>query len=208
MYARYIKRCFDLVLSLFAIILLFPLLLVIVLLVKIKLGSPVFFKQERVGKDEKIFLMYKFRTMTNKRDTNGELLPDEQRRTRLGSFLRATSLDELPELFSIIKGDMSVIGPRPLPPLYDLYYTDYERKRFEVKGGLVPPEVLYRDIEPSWENQLKYEADYAVNVSAKLDFKILFTAFKGVFIRYSNDYGEYVRKPLSEERFTIKEENK
>jgi undecaprenyl phosphate N,N'-diacetylbacillosamine 1-phosphate transferase len=116
-------------LSLIAIIILLPILVIIATIVRIKLGFPIFFKQDRVGKDEKIFKMYKFRTMADKRDENGNLLPDEQRITPFGSILRSTSLDELPELFNILKGDISIVGPRPLPVEYLQYYTDYEKVR-------------------------------------------------------------------------------
>ena len=170
------------------------------ILVRTKIGRPIYFSQARTGYHGKPFIIKKFRSMTEEKDEDGNYLPDEVRLTKFGNWLRKTSLDELPELLSIIKGEMSVIGPRPLPPSYDSYYTDYEKKRFNVKGGLVPPEVLYRDVEPSWDNQLRYEADYATNLSAKLDAKILFTALKGVLIRYKSDYGGYVRKPLYEER--------
>lgn len=197
---QYIKRAFDFTSATLLLIAISPLYLILLLLVRVKIGTPIYFSQVRTGYHGKPFAIKKFRSMTEERDENGNYLPDEQRLTKLGNWLRRTSLDELPELLCIIKGDMSVIGPRPLPPTYDSYYTEYERKRFNVRGGLVPPEVLYRDVEPSWDNQLKYEADYAENLSAGLDLKIFLTALKGVFIRYQNDYGEYVRCPLSEER--------
>lgn len=202
---RVVKRTFDLLSSLTLFIVIFPLYLVLMILVKTRIGSPIYFTQIRTGYHGKKFAIRKFRSMTEEKDQSGNYLPDEVRLTKFGNWLRRTSLDELPELLCIIKGEMSVIGPRPLPPAYDEFYTAYEKKRFNVRGGLVPPEVLYRDVEPSWDNQLRYEADYAENLSTTMDLKILMAALKGVFIRYSNDYGEYVRKPLSEERATIKQ---
>ena len=135
-YQKYIKRILDIVLSLLAIIILSPVLLIVALLVRIKLGSPVIFTQNRPGKDEKIFKMYKFRSMTNEKDENGNLLPDDKRLTSFGKKLRSTSLDELPELFNILKGDMSIVGPRPLAVQYLPYYNDYEKERHNVLPGL------------------------------------------------------------------------
>ena len=133
---RYIKRFFDIVSSLIAIIVLSPVLVITSILVRTKLGSPVLFKQERPGKDEKIFTLMKFRTMTDEKDENGELLPDEVRLTKFGKFLRSTSIDELPELFNILKGDMSVIGPRPLLVRYLPRYNEHQHRRHEVRPGL------------------------------------------------------------------------
>ena len=136
MYAKYIKRILDFILSLIALIVLSPVLLVVAILVRIKLGSPIIFKQQRPGKDEKIFTLYKFRTMTDKKDENGELLPNDQRLTKFGDFLRKTSLDELPEIFLILTGKMSFIGPRPLHVEYLQYYNEEQRKRHNVRPGL------------------------------------------------------------------------
>src|SRR5699024_9923272 len=130
---KYFKRFLDIILSLLALIVLSPILLITALLVRYKLGSPVIFKQKRPGKDEKIFNMYKFRSMTNEKDREGNLLPDEKRLTRFGMFLRSTSLDELPELWNILKGDMSIVGPRPLAVQYLPYYNDKEIKRHNVR---------------------------------------------------------------------------
>lgn len=132
-YEKYIKRPLDCFLSLFALVTLFPIIGVIAILVRIKLGFPIFFIQERPGKNEKIFKLYKFRTMTNKVDENGNLLPDAKRLTRFGIFLRSTSLDELPELINIIKGDMALIGPRPLLIQYLPYYTEIEKIRHSIR---------------------------------------------------------------------------
>jgi len=200
MYIKYIKRIFDINCSLLAIIILFPVMLVISLLVYIKLGSPIIFKQHRVGKGEKFFTMYKFRTMTNKLDKKGNLLPGKDRLTKFGSVLRSSSLDELPELFNILKGDLSIVGPRPLVVEYLPYYTDYERRRHSVRGGLIPPEVLYNNITPTWKEQFGYEVHYANHVSFMLDLKILFVTIKGVFKRTSVDYGNYVRGSFADER--------
>ena len=142
MYKKFFKRFFDFTLSLLAIIILSPLLLILSFLVLCNMGAPILFKQKRVGKNEKIFTMYKFRTMNNKKDADGNLLPDDQRVTKFGKFLRSTSLDELPELFNILKGDLSIIGPRPLLVEYLPYYTEEERHRHDVRGGLTVPEVL------------------------------------------------------------------
>lgn len=211
MYRKYIKRVLDFTLSLLLFIVLIPFLLIMCLLVRIFLGSPIIFKQERIGKDEKVFTLCKFRTMTDERDENGELLPDEVRLTKFGKFLRSTSLDELPELINIIKGDLSIIGPRPLITQYLPYYSDDEKHRHDVRGGLLPPELMYNNIQPTWEEQFSYETDYAKNVSFTLDIKIFFATIKGLFTRNSVDYGGYVRESLITERVSQKiseEQNK
>ena len=200
MYAKYIKRIIDFILSFIAVIVFLPLLLVIAVLVKINLGAPVIFKQERIGLNEKIFTMYKFRTMNDKRDKNGELLPDIYRQTRLGDFLRSTSLDELPELINILKGDIAIVGPRPLLVSYLPYYTEEERLRHSVRGGLTVPEVVYGDVAPTWEEQFSYEVDYTKNISFLLDIKIIWNTVKIIFKRVENDYGSQVRNPLNVER--------
>lgn len=197
---RVFKRMFDFVSALFLLIAISPVFFLLVLMVRVKLGSPVFFTQERTGKDMKKFKLIKFRTMTNEKDKNGKLLPDEMRQTKFGGFLRSSSLDELPELLCIIKGDMSVIGPRPLPPIYDDYYTDKELKRFWVKGGLIPPDSIDDNAVISWDEQFEYEANYAENLSLINDMKIFFNVFKIIFQRKETDYGNFVRKPLYEER--------
>lgn len=200
MYKNYIKRLLDIILSFVALVVLSPILLVISILVRINLGSPVFFKQERVGKDEKIFTMLKFRTMSDKRDENGNLLPDEQRQTKLGDLLRSTSLDELPELINILKGDISIVGPRPLLVSYLPYYTQEERLRHSVRGGLTVPEVVYGNVTPTWDEQFSYEVDYAKKVSFMLDIKIIWKTFLILFKRVQTDYGSEVRNPLNIER--------
>lgn len=201
---RIFKRSFDFTAALLLFICISPLFLVLAFMVRVKLGAPIFFKQARSGKGGKTFHIRKFRTMTDDRDAEGNLLPDDQRMTKFGGWLRSSSLDELPELFNIISGDMAVIGPRPLPPAYNDYYTDYERNRFKVRGGLIPPESLYFDSFVTWDKQLKYEADYANQVSLSLDVRLLISVFKTIFKRTETDYGDYVREPLSVERENMK----
>ncbi|MDD2363025.1 MAG: sugar transferase [Oscillospiraceae bacterium] len=211
MYRKYLKRMMDIFCSFVAIIVFSPVILVLFLLVRIKLGSPILFRQKRLGRNEKIFTIYKFRTMTDKRDANGSLLPDQERLTKFGLFLRSTSLDELPELFNILKGDLSIVGPRSLLVEYQPYYTEYERQRHSIRGGLTPPEVLYDNIQPTWEEQFQYEVDYTKNISFFMDVKIIIFTFKGLLQRKSVNYGMYVRKSLIEERsemvFTFQDTN-
>lgn len=171
---KYIKRILDIISSLLAIIILSPLLAVTAVLVKTKLGSPVLFKQERPGKDEKIFTLMKFRTMTDERDENGELLPDEVRLTKFGKFLRSTSIDELPELFNILKGDMSVIGPRPLLVEYIPRYNEHQHRRHEVRPGLSGWAQVNGRNSISWEEKFDLDVEYVDNYSFATDVKILF----------------------------------
>ena len=170
---KYIKRILDIISSLLAIIILSPLLAVTAVLVKTKLGSPVLFKQERPGKDEKIFTLMKFRTMTDERDENGELLPDEVRLTKFGKFLRSTSIDELPELFNILKGDMSVIGPRPLLVQYLPYYKEEERHRHDVRPGLSGLAQANGRNNITWEEKFAWDIKYVNEMSLILDINIL-----------------------------------
>ena len=172
---KYIKRILDIISSLLAIIILSPLLAVTAVLVKTKLGSPVLFKQERPGKDEKIFTLIKFRTMTDERDENGELLPDEVRLTKFGKFLRSTSIDELPELFNILKGDMSVIGPRPLLVQYLPYYTKEERHRHDVRPGLTGWAQVNGRNSLDWDHRFECDVEYVKNMSLLFDIKIMFS---------------------------------
>jgi len=160
----------------------------------------VFFRQQRTGKDFKPFMLIKFRTMSNATDAEGNLLPDNQRVTKFGLWLRNSSLDELPELINIIKGDMAVIGPRPLISQYDAYFTEREKFRFKVRGGLIPPESLHTDSFITWDKQLEYEASYAENICFGLDLRILLSVFKTILERGERDYGGYERKSLIEER--------
>lgn len=178
MYAKYIKRTLDLILSLMALIVLMPLMIIIGILVRINLGSPIIFKQKRPGKNEKIFTLYKFRTMTDKRDIDGNLLPDEYRLTKFGKFLRSTSLDELPELINIIKGDMAIVGPRPLLVEYLPYYTEKEKHRHDVRPGLTGLAQVNGRNAISWEEKLKYDTEYIKEISFYSDLKIIFKTIK------------------------------
>lgn len=171
---KYIKRFFDIVSSLIAIIILSPVLVITSILVRTKLGSPVLFKQERPGKDEKIFTLMKFRTMTDEKDENGELLPDEVRLTKFGKFLRSTSIDELPELFNILKGDMSVIGPRPLLVRYLPRYNAHQHRRHEVRPGLSGWAQVNGRNTVSWEDKFDMDVEYVDNYNLVMDIKILF----------------------------------
>lgn len=178
MYAKYIKRILDLILSLMALIVLMPLMIIIGILVRINLGSPIIFKQKRPGKNEKIFTLYKFRTMTDKRDIDGNLLPDEYRLTKFGKFLRSISLDELPELINIIKGDMAIVGPRPLLVEYLPYYTEEEKHRHDVRPGLTGLAQVNGRNAISWEEKLKYDTEYIKKISFYSDLKIIFKTIK------------------------------
>lgn len=182
-YARYIKRILDILLSGCALIVLSPVLLIVAVLVRTKLGSPVIFCQERPGKDEKIFKMYKFRSMTDQRDENGELLPDEVRLTKFGRALRSTSLDELPELWNIFKGDMSIVGPRPLAVVYLPYYTEEERHRHDILPGLTGLAQVHGRNAISWETKFAYDLEYLRTLSFWTDVKIIFLTVKKVLIR-------------------------
>lgn len=180
MYKKYIKRCLDFLLSLCGIIVLSPILIVLAVLVRVKLGSPVLFKQERPGKDEKIFTLCKFRTMTDARDEKGELLPDAVRLTKFGKFLRATSLDELPELFNILKGDMSVIGPRPLLVSYLPYYTERERLRHSVRPGLTGLAQVSGRNFLDWDRRFQKDVEYVEHLTFGMDMKVLWMTVQTV----------------------------
>lgn len=183
MYKNCIKRLLDILLSLTGIILLCWLYLILFILVRVKLGSPVFFKQQRPGKNEKIFTLYKFRTMTDARDENGNLLPDEVRLTAFGKMLRSTSLDELPELFNILKGDMSLIGPRPLLVKYLPLYNEEQRHRHDVRPGLTGLAQVNGRNAISWEKKFEYDVEYVRNLSFLLDCRILLQTVKAVVQR-------------------------
>ena len=200
MFYRFIKRAFDFTSALLLFIVISPFFGVLMICAYFSIGRPIFFRQERSGLHGKPFYLIKFRTMTDASDSAGNLLPDSERQTKFGRFLRNTSLDELPELLNIIKGDMAVIGPRPLYVRYNQYYTEYEIKRNNVRGGLIPPESLHHDSFLTWDKQLKYEADYAENLSCFLDLKILLSVFKTIVLRKKTEYGEYERQALDVER--------
>lgn len=172
-YCRYIKRGLDILCALAAMIVFCWLYGIIAILVRVKLGSPVIFKQLRPGKDEKIFCLYKFRTMTDKRDDRGKLLPDEQRLTKFGKWLRSTSLDELPEAWNILKGDMSVVGPRPLLVEYLERYDDRQRHRQDVSPGLSGYAQIHGRNAISWEKRFELDVWYTENVSLWLDIRIV-----------------------------------
>lgn len=180
MYRKYIKRLLDIILSLIAIIILLPLYAIISILVLIFMGWPILFKQPRPGKNEKIFNMYKFRTMTNKRDENGNLLPDKERLNKFGRLLRSTSLDELPELFCILTGKMSIVGPRPLLIKYLPYYNEREKHRHDVLPGLTGLAQINGRNELQWEERFEYDLEYIKNMSFKNDMKIIFKTIKKV----------------------------
>ncbi|GIO19639.1 UDP-galactose phosphate transferase [Oceanobacillus oncorhynchi subsp. incaldanensis] len=182
-YQKYIKRLLDFILSLTALFVLSPLLLIVSILVRLKLGSPILFKQKRPGLDEKIFTMYKFRTMTDSKDKSGELLPDSIRLTKFGKFLRSTSLDELPGLINIVKGDMSIIGPRPLLVQYLPLYNEHQKRRHEVRPGLSGLAQVNGRNAISWEDKFNLDVKYVDSISFLQDWKIIFLTVKKVFIR-------------------------
>jgi undecaprenyl phosphate N,N'-diacetylbacillosamine 1-phosphate transferase len=182
-YRRFFKRPMDFILSLIAIIVLSPVMLIIALSVRINLGSPVIFKQERAGLNEKIFTMYKFRTMIDKRDKNGELLSDSDRLTKFGKWLRSTSLDELPELFNILKGDMSIVGPRPLLVQYLPFYNSHQKRRHEVRPGLTGLAQVNGRNAISWKEKFDLDVKYVNNISFILDSTIVFVTILKVLKR-------------------------
>lgn len=182
-YAKYVKRGLDVLLSGIVLLFFWWLLALIALLVRLKLGSPVLFKQERPGKDEKVFKLYKFRSMTDDRNPNGGLLPDEERLTHFGKLLRSTSLDELPELFNIFKGDMSIIGPRPLLVRYIPLYSPEQHRRHEVRPGLTGLAQVHGRNLVDWDERFKYDVEYVDHCSFALDIKILVLTVKAVLFR-------------------------
>ena len=191
-YERYLKRVMDFTLVLVAIIIFSPVLLIVALLVRIKLGSPILFTQERPGKNEKIFRMYKFRTMTDERDSNGDFLSDEIRLTKFGRLLRSTSLDELPGLFNIIKGDMALIGPRPLLVNYLPLYNEEQKRRHDVRPGLSGLAQVNGRNAISWESKFELDIKYVDHVSFIGDIRIILLTIKKVFAREGIDSGTSV----------------
>lgn len=182
-YEKYFKRPLDLFCGLAAVIAFWWLYVILSILVRIKLGSPVLFTQERPGKDEKVFKLYKFRTMTDARDENGQLLPDEVRLTRFGKMLRATSLDELPEAFNIIKGEMSVIGPRPLLVKYLPRYSKEQHRRHEVRPGLSGYAQVHGRNAVSWQDKFRMDVDYVDHITFLGDLKIIWDSVMVAFVR-------------------------
>jgi len=182
-YERYIKRIFDIICALAAIIVFSWLYIIVAALIRIKLGSPVLFKQPRPGKDEKIFNMYKFRSMTDERDSEGKLLPDEVRLTKFGKALRGTSLDELPEAFNILKGDMSVIGPRPLLVKYLPYYSEKQRHRHDVRPGLSGYAQVHGRNAVSWDEKFEMDIAYVKHITFLGDVKIILDTVLKAFVK-------------------------
>lgn len=197
-YEKYIKRLLDIVLSGAALVILSPVLLITAVLVRIKLGSPVIFTQERPGKDEKVFKLHKFRSMTDARDENGNLLPDKDRLTGFGKKLRSLSIDELPELWDIFRGKMSIVGPRPLLVKYLPYYTDEERHRHDVRPGLTGWAQVHGRNLASWEERFAYDVDYVDNISFALDVKIIFMTVRCVFAREGINNDQNSKVTMSE----------
>ncbi len=183
MYKRFFKRPVDIFCALAAIIVFSWLYIIVAVLVRVKLGSPILFKQDRPGKNGKIFKLYKFRTMTDERDENGELLPDDVRLTRFGRLLRKTSLDELPEAFNILKGDMSVIGPRPLLVKYLDRYNDHQKRRHEVRPGLSGLAQISGRNAISWEEKFDLDVYYVDNITFWGDFKIVMLTVWKAFVK-------------------------
>ena len=197
-YEKFIKRPLDCLLSFLALIILSPVLGIIALLVRSKLGSPVLFSQERPGKDEKIFKIYKFRTMTDERDEEGNLLPDADRLTKFGKILRSTSLDELPELFNIAKGDMAIVGPRPLLTQYLPYYRPEERERHAIRPGLTGYAQIHGRNFVMWDERVGLDVEYAKNITFIGDFKIILKTVEKVLKR--SDVAEKRIPPLDQVR--------
>lgn len=212
MYRKYIKRLLDIIMSAAGIIVLSPVMLVTAFLVRVKLGSPVIFKQKRPGKNEKIFEMYKFRSMTDERDQDGNLLPDEVRLTEFGKKLRATSLDELPELFNILKGDMSVVGPRPQLVRDMVFMTMAQRKRHTVMPGLTGLAQVNGRNNITWEEKFRWDLQYIRHISFREDIAIVIKTIGKVLkkddiatsgMETAEDLGEYLlrEKKITEEEF-------
>lgn len=211
-YQRHGKRAIDLVLSLVLLIIFWWVLAIVAILVRVKLGSPVLFKQPRPGKDEKIFNLYKFRTMTDERDENGSLLPDEVRLTRFGKALRATSLDELPEVFNIVRGEMAIIGPRPQLVRDMVFMTPKQRKRHLVRPGLSGLAQVNGRNAIAWDDKLAYDLKYIERITFAGDVAIFFKTIAKAFVKQEGitedgmataaDYGDYL---LAEDRVTREE---
>lgn len=183
MYKKYIKRWLDILCAILALIIFWWLYLIIAFLVRIKLGSPVLFQQERPGKDEKIFKLYKFRSMTDKRDASGNLLPDDQRLSKFGRILRSTSMDELPEVFNILKGDMSIVGPRPLLVSYLPRYNEEQHHGHDVRPGLTGYAQAHGRNAVSWDEKFKMDVWYTQHVTFKTDVGVFFATIKAVLKR-------------------------
>lgn len=183
MYAKFFKRLFDFLISLVALLILWPILLILALIGAIVMKGNPFFTQQRPGKDEKIFKLIKFRTMTNAKDAEGNLLPDEKRLVKYGKFLRSTSLDELPELLNILKGDMAIVGPRPLLVKYLPLYNEEQKHRHDVRPGLTGYAQVHGRNAISWEEKFKMDVEYTRNITLRGDVKIIFGTVRAVFKR-------------------------
>lgn len=183
MYKKYFKRLLDIIISVFALILFSPILLILAVLIRITLGAPIIFKQKRPGKNGKIFEIYKFRTMNSDKDVYGNLLPDNERLTSFGKFIRSTSLDELPELINILKGEMSLVGPRPLLVEYLTLYSEEQKHRHDVLPGLTGWAQVNGRNAISWNEKFKYDLEYVENVSFLFDVKVVFYTIKIVLTR-------------------------
>ena len=216
MYRKFFKRLLDILISLTGMIVLSPVLLILWILVRMKLGKPALFTQQRPGKDGKIFKLYKFRSMTDEKDEEGNLLPDEVRLTAFGKKLRSTSLDELPELFNILKGDISIIGPRPLLVKYLPYYSEEESHRHDIRPGLTGLAQVNGRNAIGWEERFQYDVEYVNNLSFKLDCKILFMTVSKVLNRSgvlsgeeqtTIDFDIYRRQQLNENSGKIRKES-
>lgn len=216
MYPKYIKRLLDFCLSLVGLIILLPVYLLIAIFVRIKLGSPAIFKQKRPGKNGKIFTLYKFRTMTNTKNEKGELLSDEERLTKFGKFLRNTSLDELPELLNILKGDMSIVGPRPQLVRDMVFMNEEQKKRHLVRQGLTGLAQISGRNAISWEDKFKYDLEYVKSVTFLKDVKIFFLTMQKVFAKEdisaegmetAEDFGDYLLRTnqITKEEYEIKQ---
>ena len=199
-YNRFFKRLLDIICALLAIIVFWWLFLIIAILVRVKLGSPIIFKQARPGKinpktdKEKIFYLYKFRSMTDEKDEDGNLLPDDKRLTKFGRILRSTSMDELPEVINILKGDMSIIGPRPLLVEYLPYYSEREHHRHDVRPGLSGwAQINGRNAIDSWEQRFEYDLEYVNNVSFSFDVKVIFMTVVKVLKRSDIQVGSQIK---------------
>lgn len=210
LYARYIKRILDVLLSGCALVVLSPMLLIVAVLVRTKLGSPVIFCQERPGKDEKIFKMYKFRSMTDARDENGELLPDEVRLTKFGRALRSTSLDELPELWNIFKGDMSIVGPRPLLVEYLPLYNEEQHHRHDVTPGLTGLAQVHGRFNLLWQEKFAYDNEYVNHISFRNDLSIVLQTVREIFRKEDTENPElgtwypFLGNDVEDQQITLK----
>lgn len=202
-YQKCVKRILDFIISLCAGIILSPVFLIVAVLVRVKLGSPVIFKQERPGRDEKIFRLYKFRSMTDEKDENGQFLPDEVRLNRFGKLLRSTSLDELPELWNIIKGDMSLVGPRPLAVQYLPYYTEQERHRHDVRPGLTGLAQVNGRNSITWEKKFSFDLEYVEHVDFSMDFRILLLTVQKVITK--DDIGQGEEAPENFDTYRLRQ---